>query len=133
MLISLTADPAATPVLAWVRGQLRVPVSAKFRRPDRRVAAAVTPHRMRGGVAGRRTDPDTVHLVSAAATPLGGDTISIRVVVEAGARLRVRTAAATVAMPGATTTESHALWTSRWPAARRRPAADHRRRGRPGM
>jgi urease accessory protein len=31
-----------------------------------------------------------VHLVSAAATPLGGDAINIRVVVEAGARLRVR-------------------------------------------
>ncbi|MDT5074188.1 MAG: urease accessory protein, partial [Mycobacterium sp.] len=34
-----------------------------------------------GGVAGRRTDTDTVHLVSAAATPLGGDTIRVRVVV----------------------------------------------------
>ena len=35
----------------------------------------------------RRTGPDTVHLVSAAANPLGGDSIHIRVVVEAG-RLR---------------------------------------------
>ncbi|MEU0498950.1 urease accessory protein UreD [Mycobacterium sp. NPDC006124] len=63
-----------------------------------------------GGVAGRRTDADTVHLVSAAATPLGGDTISIRVVVEAGAVLRVRSAAATMAMPGTVTMESRATW-----------------------
>jgi urease accessory protein len=64
-----------------------------------------------GGLAARRTEPDTVHLVSAAATPLGGDAIHIRVVVEEGAQLRVRTAAATVALPGTTTLESHAFWT----------------------
>lgn len=52
-----------------------------------------------------------MHLVSAAATPLGGDAINIRVVVEVGARLRVRTAAATVTLPGLTTPESHAFWT----------------------
>ncbi|MCV7420097.1 urease accessory protein UreD [Mycobacterium yunnanensis] len=63
-----------------------------------------------GGLAGRRTDADTVHLISAAATPLGGDTISIRVVVEAGAVLRVRSAAATMAMPGTVTMESRATW-----------------------
>jgi urease accessory protein len=64
-----------------------------------------------GGVAARRTEPDTVHLVSAAATPLGGDAIHIRVVVEEGARLRVRTAAATVTLPGPVTLESHVTWT----------------------
>jgi urease accessory protein len=64
-----------------------------------------------GGIAARRTDPDTVHLVSAAATPLGGDAIHVRVVVEPGARLRLRTAAATVTLPGSTTLESRALWT----------------------
>jgi urease accessory protein len=64
-----------------------------------------------GGLAARRTEPDTVHLVSAAATPLGGDAIHIRVVVEEGARLRVRTAAATVTLPGSTTPESHAFCT----------------------
>ena len=64
-----------------------------------------------GGIAARRTERDTVHLVSSAATPLGGDAIHIRVVVEAGARLRLRTAAATVALPGSTTAESHATWT----------------------
>jgi len=61
-------------------------------------------------VAARRTDADTVHLVSAAATPLGGDTIRVRVVVEPGARLRVRSAAATMAMPGTATVESRASW-----------------------
>jgi urease accessory protein len=63
-----------------------------------------------GGVAGRRTDADTVHLVSAAATPLGGDTIRVRVVVEPGARLLVRSVAATMAMPGTATMESRASW-----------------------
>jgi urease accessory protein len=54
----------------------------------------------RGGLAARNTLADTVHLISAAATPLGGDTISIRVIVESGARLRLRSAAATMALPG---------------------------------
>ena len=63
-----------------------------------------------GGIAARRTGPDTVHLVSSVATPLGGDAIAMRVVVEAGARLKVRTVAATVALPGPATLESHATW-----------------------
>jgi len=63
-----------------------------------------------GGLAARRTEADTVHLVSAAATPLGGDTISVRVIVEPGARLRLRSAAATVALPGAANLESRATW-----------------------
>ncbi len=63
-----------------------------------------------GGVAARCTAPDAVHLVSAAATPLGGDTIDIRVIVEQGARLKLRSAAATVALPGASTPTSHAHW-----------------------
>lgn len=63
-----------------------------------------------GGLAARHTEADTVHLVSAAATPLGGDALDIRVVVEAGARLRVRSAAATVTLPGPATVESHAVW-----------------------
>ncbi|KWX66359.1 urease accessory protein UreD [Mycobacterium sp. NAZ190054] len=74
-------------------------------RPDR------APHiECSGGIAARRTAPDTVHLVSSVATPLGGDAIGMRVVVEAGARLKVRTVAATVTLPGPTTTESHATW-----------------------
>jgi urease accessory protein len=77
------------------------------------VASADRPPRIEctGGLAARRTEPDTVHLVSSAATPLGGDAIHVRVVVEPGARLRLRTAAATVTLPGATTPESHAFWT----------------------
>jgi urease accessory protein len=63
-----------------------------------------------GGVAARRTEEDTVHLVSAAATPLGGDVIWVRIVVEPGARLRVRTAAATMVLPGAGTAESLSGW-----------------------
>lgn len=63
-----------------------------------------------GGVAARCTAPDTVHLVSAAATPLGGDIIDIRIVVEPGARLRLRSAAATVALPGANDRTSQAHW-----------------------
>lgn len=63
-----------------------------------------------GGVAVRRTEADTVHLISAAATPLGGDTIRVRVVVERGAVLKVRSAAATMAMPGVATMESRASW-----------------------
>ncbi len=66
--------------------------------------------RCNGGIQARCTAPHTVHLVSAAATPLGGDTIDIRVIVEAGARLKVRSAAATVALPGASTPTSHACW-----------------------
>jgi urease accessory protein len=64
----------------------------------------------RGGIQARCTLPDTVHLVSAAATPLGGDTIGIRVIVEQGARLTLRSAAAAVALPGAGTLTSHARW-----------------------
>lgn len=64
-----------------------------------------------GGIAARRTERDTVHLVSSAATPLGGDSIHIRIVVERGARLNLRTAAATMALPGPTSLESHATWT----------------------
>lgn len=64
----------------------------------------------RGGLAGRCTEPDTVHLISTAATPLGGDTITVRLVVEAGARLRIRTAAATLVLPGAHTLQSEAHW-----------------------
>jgi urease accessory protein len=63
-----------------------------------------------GGIQARCTAPGTVYLVSAAATPLGGDTIAIRVVVEPGARLRLRSAAATLALPGAGDPTSHAHW-----------------------
>jgi urease accessory protein len=63
-----------------------------------------------GAIVARCTESDTVHLVSAAATPLGGDTIALKVIVEPGARLRLRSAAATVTLPGRTTAESNAHW-----------------------
>jgi urease accessory protein len=80
------------------------------------VLVVATPGRLpriecRGGVAARRTEADTVHLVSAAATPLGGDVIAIRLVVEPGARLRLRSAAASVVLPGPGIRKSHSCWT----------------------
>ncbi|MGF6886921.1 urease accessory protein [Nocardia sp. GAS34] len=63
-----------------------------------------------GGLAARHTGPDTVHLIGTAATPLGGDRLDITIVVEPGARLRVRSVAATIALPGRTTRISHAHW-----------------------
>jgi urease accessory protein len=64
----------------------------------------------RGGLQAHCTAADTVHLVSAAATPLGGDTIEIRLIIEQGARLELRSAAATLALPGASTRTSYARW-----------------------
>lgn len=64
----------------------------------------------RGGIQARHSDGDTVHLVSTAATPLGGDTVSVRVIVEPGARLRLRSVAATVALPGHATPTSESRW-----------------------
>lgn len=63
-----------------------------------------------GGITARRTGAETVHLLSAAATPLGGDVISVRIIVEAGARLAVRSVAASIVLPGAATGESHSTW-----------------------
>ena len=56
---------------------------------------------VRGGgqYAVRRTGPATVHLVATAFGPLGGDDATIRLVVEEGARLSVRSVAAAVALP----------------------------------
>jgi urease accessory protein len=47
----------------------------------------------------RRT-AEAVYLVSAAAGPLGGDRLTLRITVRAGATLRLRTVAASVALPG---------------------------------
>lgn len=49
-----------------------------------------------------RTTPDGVYLVGSAAGPLGGDRLHLDVRVEAGASLVVRSAAATIALPGVT-------------------------------
>jgi urease accessory protein len=53
----------------------------------------------------RRT-PEAVYLVGGAAGPLGGDCLSLTITVSAGAFLRVRTAAASIALPGADGLES---------------------------
>jgi urease accessory protein len=63
-----------------------------------------------GGLAVRRTGVDALHLISTAATPLGGDRIDIRVEVEAGARLWLGTVAATIALPSRTDPHSSAEW-----------------------
>jgi urease accessory protein len=47
----------------------------------------------------RQTGPTTVHLVATAFGPLGGDHAEIRLVVEEGATLEVRSVAAAVALP----------------------------------
>jgi urease accessory protein len=47
----------------------------------------------------RRT-PDAVYVVGGAAGPIGGDELALRIAVSAGAFLRVRTAAASIALPG---------------------------------
>ncbi|MGY2084116.1 urease accessory protein UreD [Blastococcus sp. SYSU DS0539] len=56
--------------------------------------------RASGQLAVRRTGPATVHLVATAFGPLGGDDATIRLVVEDGATLVVRSVAAAVALPG---------------------------------
>lgn len=55
--------------------------------------------RASGQLAVRRTGPTTVHLVATAFGPLGGDDVDIRLVVEEGATLAVRSVAAAVALP----------------------------------
>jgi urease accessory protein len=47
----------------------------------------------------RRT-PEAVYLVGGTAGPIGGDSLTLRISVGAGAFLRVRTAAASIALPG---------------------------------
>lgn len=63
-----------------------------------------------GGLAARLTGPDTVHMIGTAATPLGGDTLCIRIVVGAGATLSLHSVAASVALPGRSVVESNAEW-----------------------
>ena len=48
-----------------------------------------------------RTTPDAVYLVGSAAGPLGGDHTRLQVEVGAGARLSMRSAAASIVLPGA--------------------------------
>lgn len=63
-----------------------------------------------GGLSARLTGADSVHLIGTAATPLGGDTIDVRIRVADGAQLTVRSVAASLAMPGAERCDSSARW-----------------------
>ncbi|MDJ0394096.1 urease accessory protein UreD [Rhodococcus sp. G-MC3] len=63
-----------------------------------------------GGLSGRLTGADTVHLIGTAATPLGGDVMNIRIVVGIGARLVIRSVAASVALPSTLERESCSEW-----------------------
>lgn len=63
-----------------------------------------------GGLSGRLTGPDTVHMIGTAATPLGGDELRIEINVGAGARLSVFSVAASVALPSRDQRESFAEW-----------------------
>ncbi len=67
------------------------------RGPDGRTVLPVV--RAQGQLAVRRTGPSTVHLVATSFGPLGGDHAEIRLMVEEGAALTVRTVAAAVALP----------------------------------
>ncbi|WP_078292440.1 urease accessory protein UreD [Mycobacterium sp. D16R24] len=66
--------------------------------------------RCSGSLQGRLTDADTVHLVGVAASPLGGDEISVRIEVGEGVLLKVRSVAAAVALPGRDTLQSWMAW-----------------------
>jgi urease accessory protein len=68
-------------------------------RRDARGRTVLPVLRASGQLAVRRTGPDTVHLVATAFGPLGGDDVEIRLVVEEGARLSVRSVAAAVVLP----------------------------------
>ena len=48
-----------------------------------------------------RSTPDVLYLVGGAGGPLGGDDLSLEIVVSSGAKLTVRTVAASIALPGA--------------------------------
>jgi urease accessory protein len=66
---------------------------------DGDVRTVVRRARAGGHFAARETAPGVVHLVGTAAGPLGGDEVEVRIRVGAGARLAVRSVAATLVYP----------------------------------
>ena len=66
--------------------------------------------RASGGLAARQTGPDVLHLISTAATPLGGDTIDIHVEVGPGSRLTLLSVAAALALPSRGEPRSQLNW-----------------------
>lgn len=67
-------------------------------------------HQATGGLSVRQTGRTAAHLIGTAATPLGGDEIDIRVIVEPGAFLTLSTVAATIALPSRDRADSRARW-----------------------
>lgn len=67
-------------------------------------------HRASGGLAVRQTGSQAAHLIGTAATPLGGDDIEVRVIVEAGAHLDLGSVAATIALPSSRRVDSTMSW-----------------------
>lgn len=67
------------------------------RGPDGRTVLPIV--RAVGQLAVRRTGAHRIHLVANAFGPLGGDTVTLRLTVEPGARLQVCTAAAAICLP----------------------------------
>ncbi|WP_460866213.1 urease accessory protein UreD [Rhodococcus aerolatus] len=63
-----------------------------------------------GALTARVSTDGVVHLLGAAAGPLGGDEVHVRVVVEPGAVLRVCSVAASVVLPGRERPDSCADW-----------------------
>jgi urease accessory protein len=63
-----------------------------------------------GGLAVRQTGANVLHMISSAATPLGGDHIDIYVDVGSGAELTLRSVAAAIALPGLSDTRSEMFW-----------------------
>ncbi|MGL6233823.1 MAG: urease accessory protein UreD [Segniliparus sp.] len=74
------------------------------------VAGRVPRWRSEGVFTVRLTGEDQVHIVSAAAGPLGGDEVVVEVHVGEGASLTVRGVAASVALPGSATDRSSWSW-----------------------
>lgn len=66
-----------------------------------------------GALAVRHTGPASLHLLGAAAGPLGGDTITIDVTVTDGAELTLSTVAATLVYPGMHAKASELRWVIR--------------------
>ena len=64
-----------------------------------------------GGLAVRLTGSQSAHLIGTAATPLGGDHIEVSIRVAAGARLRLGSVAAMLALPVADRPDSTSRWT----------------------
>lgn len=84
--------------------QSRIEIVADYRAgPGGRPGSGRTVIRsIRGGhhFAARETGPGVVHLVGTAAGPLGGDDVTVAVLLRPGARLAVRSAGATIVQPG---------------------------------